>query len=100
MLIGKGLNYLEYHQYHFHDQIEQICHLQPNHQCRFCDRSIRLGIVGYVYAFGHSYLDNLYGKNRYNNLKVKVLRYGEAHDHYQLSSCLLEHHQRLDHVEK
>jgi len=28
------------------------------------------------------------------------LRYGEAHDHYRLASCLLGHHQRLDHVEK
>jgi len=36
-------------------------------------------------------------KNRYNNQKEKVLRYGELHDHCRLVSCLLEHHQRLDH---
>jgi hypothetical protein len=73
---------------------------QPNHRCRFYDRSFGCSDAGVFCSFGRIYLRNLYGKNRYNNLKEKVLRYGEVHDHFRLVSCLLEHHQRLDHGEK
>jgi hypothetical protein len=94
------LNFLEYPQYHFRDRIGRNSRLQPNHRYRFCDRSIGDGFVGFFCSFGRIYLSNLYGKNRYNNLKEKVLRYGEVRDHCQLVSCLLEHHQRLDHEGK
>ena len=94
---GMDPNYLEYPQYHFRDRIGSNSSFQPNRRCRFYDHSIGGGIVGVFCSFGRIYLDNLYGKNRYNNQKEKVLRYGEVHDHFQLVSCLLEHHQRLDH---
>jgi hypothetical protein len=95
-----GPNFQEYHQYRFHDQIEGNSRFQPNRRCHFCDQPIECGFVDFFCLFRRIYLDNLYGKNRYNNLKVKVLRYGEARDHYQLFSCLREHHQRLGHGEK
>ena len=94
------LNFLEYPRYHFRDRIGGNSRFQPNHLCRFCDRSIGGAIAGVFCSFGRIYLRNLYGKNRYNNLKEKVLRYGEVRDHCQLVSCLLEHHQRLDHEGK
>ena len=94
------LNFLEYPRYHFRDRIRGNSRFQPNHLCRFCDRSIGGAIAGVFCSFGRIYLRNLYGKNRYNNLKEKVLRYGEVRDHCQLVSCLLEHHQRLDHEGK
>jgi len=93
------LNFLEYLQYHFRDRIERNSRFQPNRRCRFYDHLFGGVIVVVFCSFGRIYLNNLYGKNRYNNLKEKVLRYGEARDHFQLVSCLLGHHQRLDHGE-
>jgi len=53
------LNFLEYPQYHFRDRIRQNSRLQPNRRCRFCDRSIGDGFVGFFCSFGRIYLSNL-----------------------------------------
>jgi len=63
----KDLNFLEYRQYHFRDRIERNSRFQPNRRCRFYGLSIGRGIIGLFCSFGRIYLNNLYGKNRYNN---------------------------------